>query len=200
MGPHPSGLPRFGAAPLLGLGLHPSNLHPSGTPHFGDPTFRAPHLSGHQPSGTLRGTPPPDSPKFRLFFPLPLPFSLFFCLSGGLIVEFWWCLKRRDTQMFTFGISGCRVICPPLRPPKKSMTNCKFCLYPEKKESNTAERNSTGRRPLHLRLLFLLLVFLLRLAAAAVFAAACACCCFWAADRRTHTFAVFDLQKCREQF
>ena len=36
--------------------------------------------------------PPPDRPKFRsFFFPLPPPFSLFLCLSGGLLVEFWWC-------------------------------------------------------------------------------------------------------------
>ena len=31
-------------------------------------------------------------PKFRVFFfPLPPPFSIFFCLSGCLLVEFWWC-------------------------------------------------------------------------------------------------------------
>ena len=40
-------------------------------------------------------TPPPDRPKFRSFF-----------LSGGLLVEFWWCLKRRDTHMCTFGPLG----------------------------------------------------------------------------------------------
>ena len=31
-------------------------------------------------------------PKFRAyFFPLPPSFSLFLCLSGCLLVEFWWC-------------------------------------------------------------------------------------------------------------
>ena len=34
---------------------------------------------------------------FALFFPSPAPiFALF--LSGGLLVEFWWCLKRQDPQ------------------------------------------------------------------------------------------------------
>ena len=44
----------------------------------------------------------------RLFFPLPLPFSLFFSLSlsEGLLVEFWWCLKRRDPHMCPFGVLG----------------------------------------------------------------------------------------------
>ena len=27
-------------------------------------------------------------------------------LSGGLLVEFWWCLKRRGAQMCTFGVLG----------------------------------------------------------------------------------------------
>ena len=49
------------------------------------------------------GAPPEapslDRPKFRTFFPRPLPFSLFFSLSLGvcLLVEFWWFLKRRGT-------------------------------------------------------------------------------------------------------
>ena len=34
-------------------------------------------------------------PKFRAFFPLPPQNSFFSSLSGGLLVEFWWCLKRR---------------------------------------------------------------------------------------------------------
>ena len=42
----------------------------------------------------------------RFFFPLP-PQNLFFSsLSGGLLVEFWWCLKRRGAQMCTFGVLG----------------------------------------------------------------------------------------------
>ena len=47
--------------------------------------------------------------NFPLFFLLPPPCSLFLSLSGGLLVEVWWCLKRRDPQMCTFGFSGCRV-------------------------------------------------------------------------------------------
>ena len=40
----------------------------------------------------------------RFFFPLPPPCSLFFSLSGSLLVEFWWRLKRRDPLMRTFGV------------------------------------------------------------------------------------------------
>ena len=42
--------------------------------------------------------------KFRAFFPLPPQNSFFSSLSGGLLVEFWWCLKRRGAQMCTFGV------------------------------------------------------------------------------------------------
>ena len=38
------------------------------------------------------------------FFPLPPQFFVLFCLSGCLLVEFWWCLKRRCAQMCTFGV------------------------------------------------------------------------------------------------
>ena len=48
---------------------------------------------------------PPDSSKFRaFFFPLSPSFSIFFSLCRGLLVEFWWCLKRRDPLMCTFGV------------------------------------------------------------------------------------------------
>ena len=40
----------------------------------------------------------------RFFFPLLLPFSLLLSLSGCLLVEFWWCLKRRGPQMCAFGV------------------------------------------------------------------------------------------------
>ena len=54
--------------------------------------------------------PSPGPPKFSLFFFLS-PTGNFFLssLSGGFLVEFWWCLKRRGAQMCTFGLSGCRV-------------------------------------------------------------------------------------------
>ena len=38
-------------------------------------------------------------------FPSPAPFRSF-SLSWCLLVQFWWCLKRRDPQMYTFGLSG----------------------------------------------------------------------------------------------
>ena len=70
---------------------------------------------------TRRTPPPPDRPKFRaFFFPSPTPifilfFSLrvssrvFFPLSGGLLVEFWWCFGQSGPQMCLFSPSGCPV-------------------------------------------------------------------------------------------
>ena len=69
---------------------HPSGPHPldplppfgaqqSGAPPFGAPKLRDTNLRG--PSAG----PPPDRPKFRPFFPLPLPFSLFFSLEGRFV-------------------------------------------------------------------------------------------------------------------
>ena len=55
-------------------------------------------LKGGGPKGV---GPKAGFPKFRVFS--LSPFSLFFSLSGGLLVEFWWCLVRRDPQMCTFG-------------------------------------------------------------------------------------------------
>ena len=50
-------------------------------------------------------TPLRGPPKISLFFfPLPPQFSF---ISPSLLVffvEFWWCLKRRDPQMCTFGV------------------------------------------------------------------------------------------------
>ena len=58
--------------------------------------------------------PPPLDPSSAgpprislFFFTLLLHFRS--CSSGCLLVEFWWCLKRRGTQMCTFGLSGCHV-------------------------------------------------------------------------------------------
>ena len=84
---------------------------------------------------TLRRTPPPpDRPKFRALFSFSHPhfhsfslslgifscllFSLrvssrvFFPLSGGLLVEFWWCFGRSGPQMCAFSLWGCRVEAP----------------------------------------------------------------------------------------
>ena len=56
------------------------------------------------------GGPEGGGPKIsRFFFFLSLlPEISLSSRSGGLLVEFWWCLKRRDAQMCTFGLSGCR--------------------------------------------------------------------------------------------
>ena len=44
-------------------------------------------------------------PKFHVFS-LPPQFSFFLPSLGCLLVEFWWCLKRWDPQMCTFGNLG----------------------------------------------------------------------------------------------
>ena len=47
--------------------------------------------------------------NFALFLPFPATVSFFLCLSGCLLVEFWWCLKCRNPKMCTLGLSGCRM-------------------------------------------------------------------------------------------
>ena len=50
-------------------------------------------------------------PKFsRFFFPSPATCSLFLSLSGCLLVEFWWCLKRQNPRMCTFVWSSRAVV------------------------------------------------------------------------------------------
>ena len=80
---------------------------------------RHPPAPAHPP----RTTPPPDTLRRRplrwtslcrtaqnvaLFSP---PATIFILSSSleGRFVEFWWCMKRWDPQMCTFGLSGCRV-------------------------------------------------------------------------------------------
>ena len=58
-------------------------------------------------------------PKFRAcFFSSPVGiFALFLSLSlslGCLLVEFWWCLKRRGAQMCTFGVLWLSCEAPPV--------------------------------------------------------------------------------------
>ena len=44
-------------------------------------------------------------PKISRFFcSLPPEIFILSSLSGGFLVEFWWCLKRRDAQICTFGV------------------------------------------------------------------------------------------------
>ena len=66
--------------------------------------------------------PAPDRPKFRFFFPLPLPFRTFSRPLGVSSLTFGGVYEGRDPQMCTFGLSGCRVkprwLCgPPLGAP-----------------------------------------------------------------------------------
>ena len=56
---------------------------------------------GPEGVGGLKG----GGPKISLFFPCPQN-SFFSSLSGGLLVEFWWCLKRRGAQLCTFESLG----------------------------------------------------------------------------------------------
>ena len=65
---------------------------------------------GAQKGGAPKGGAPKgwgpegwEAQNFALFLPFPATVSLFLCLSGGLLVEFWWCLKRR---VCTFGVLG----------------------------------------------------------------------------------------------
>ena len=87
-----------------------------------------------------------EGPKFRaFFFPLPLPFSLFLSLSGCLLVEFWWCLKRRGSQMCTIGVLGlsCEALAAPKPPGFHTSPNVHISRVPAFKH----HQNSTKGRP-----------------------------------------------------
>ena len=80
----------------------------SGPPPFGRPK---PGKSGAPKGGAQKGGAQRVGPRrvgprnFALFFSLPPEIS-FFLLSGGFLVELWWCLKRRGPEMCTFGVLG----------------------------------------------------------------------------------------------
>ena len=57
-----------------------------------------------------------EAQNFAFFPPFPPPFRSFLCLSRCLLVEFWWCLKRQNPQMCTFGVL--RLSCETQAPPK----------------------------------------------------------------------------------
>ena len=60
-------------------------------------TFSESPRRGGAPKG---GGPKGGRPEISRFFSLSRrKISFFSSLSGGLLVEFWWCLKRRDAQM-----------------------------------------------------------------------------------------------------
>ena len=76
------------------------SVSPIGAPKGGAPKGGAP--KGGVSKGGARRV---GGPKFRaFFFPVPPQNSFFSSLSGGLLVEFGWCLKRRGAQMCTFGV------------------------------------------------------------------------------------------------
>ena len=73
------------------------------------------------PKPTFSGGPK----NLRFFFFLSRPHLRFFffslSLSKGLLVEFWWCLKRRDPQMCTFGVLGLWCETPAATKPRAQM-------------------------------------------------------------------------------
>ena len=119
------------------LNPKPRTLHPPMDPSAGPPT------TGEPPSArtTLRSTTlhrttlrrttlPPDRPKFRSFFSLlPPQFSFFFLSLGVLSCNFVGVFEGRNSEMCTFGLSGCRV--KPRRPHRtRQPENSKRAPFP----------------------------------------------------------------------
>ena len=50
-----------------------------------------------------------DRKKFAIFSFSPPQLSFFLPSLGGLLVEFWWCLKRGGSKMFMFGLSTTKI-------------------------------------------------------------------------------------------
>ena len=98
-------------------------------PSAGPPLFRT----------ALRWT----AQNFALFSPLPPQNSFFSFLSGGLLVEFWWCLKRRDPQMCTFGVLG--LSCENFRTTVLTPATRRLADLPSQRNAPvTAERQREG--------------------------------------------------------
>ena len=88
-------------------GAQKGGAHKGGAPKGGAPKGGAPKGGAQKGGGPRVGPGRVGGPKFRsLFFPLPPHFRSFLCLSGCLLVEFRWCLKRRGPEMCTFGVLG----------------------------------------------------------------------------------------------
>ena len=72
-----------------------------------------------------------------LFFSLRVSSRVFFPLSGGLLVEFWWCFGRSGPQMCLFSPSGCRVEAPgglqaeqrSINPRQEATDNATPCIW-----------------------------------------------------------------------
>ena len=85
---------------------------------WGAPKGGAP--KGGAPKG---GTPKGRGPHVRAFFSLSCP--RFRSFSGGLLVECWWCLKRRDPLMCTFGVLGLSCETPAAPKPLELQTTAR---------------------------------------------------------------------------
>ena len=72
----------------------------SGSPKGGGPN---PEKVGARRVGGPKGGRAQNLALFSLFRHKN---SFFSSLSGGLLVEFWWCLKRRGREMCSFGVLG----------------------------------------------------------------------------------------------
>ena len=77
----------------------------SGGREGGERTFRRARRVGPRRVG---------GPKFRAFFPSTTTIFFHAPLFWGLLVEFWWCLKRRGLKCSRLEFSGCSV--KPRRP------------------------------------------------------------------------------------
>ena len=86
----------------------------SGGPKGGGPKKWEPKAWGARTQ--KKWGPKGGGPEISLFFFSP-PAGNFFLssLSGGFLVEFWWCLKRRDAQMCAFGVLWLSCEAPAVR-------------------------------------------------------------------------------------
>ena len=135
---HPSGtFSRFGLSPFgAPSGPHPCmNCCPGrveGRGKFGrgriwPNLFYHPYLAafgqfcfclGPEVVGGPNGERGRRGPKISRFFLLSPTGNFIRCsLSGGFLVEFWWCLKRWDAQMCAFGVLWLLCEAPAARPP-----------------------------------------------------------------------------------
>ena len=189
--------------------------------NFGPPPFGA--------RGPSAGPPSAGQPTISPFFPSPASILAFFSLWGsshgifGGVGNVGACLKSR--WLLQSVKNNFTLICPPIRLPKKSMTNyCKFCLYPEQKprtQPNEIPREDaphpfSGPTPLGphcswvvvcavcAALLLLVAAFLVACDPVAACCCRCFCCCLCLllllgrrpSNPSLPTFAVFDRPKC----
>ena len=73
---------------------------------------------GGRPEGVVAwrgGVRQVGAQNFALFFLSPAGDFILSSLSGGLLVEIWWCLKTRTLKRARLEFSGCRVQAPAAR-------------------------------------------------------------------------------------